>query len=236
KNRTNFFFYGKTCLAFLFLLVCLSGNAQKMQMVKGFCGLYYKSMDDLYRQRQVELDFYGFQPGQFVASIGAQCSHWEAAFAATTDSIHFYLEDIDTTHFNYKQTDFAWQYYDSLRGSPMSCTYTLTIGTEKTTLLPGNSFDKILIINSFHEFSYPDNMLADIKTKLKPGGILYIDETVPKRPGLLHGICKKPMLSHEEVISILNRNGYKYIDGIELNFRKKKPLRKIYAFVKMLSS
>lgn len=236
KNRTKFFFPGKTCLAILFLLVCQSGNAQKMQMTKGYCGLYYYNMDDLYRQKQVELDFYDFKPGQTVASIGAQCSHWEAAFAATTDSIHFYLEDIDTTYFNNEQTGFAWHYYDSLRGSPMTCTYSLTIGTEKSTGLPDNSFDKILIINSFHEFTYRDEMLADIKTKLKPGGILYIDETVPKKPGQLHGVCKMPMLSHEEMINILSRNGFKYINGIELQFRKKWPMRKIYAFMKSTSS
>lgn len=207
-----------------------------MQMMKGYCGLYYHNMDDLYRQKQQELDFYSFQPGQTVASIGAQCSHWEAAFAATTDSIHFYLEDIDSTHFNNKQTGFAWHYYDSLRESPMTCPYTLNIGTEKTTRLPDNSFDKILIINSFHEFTYPNEMLADIKIKLKPGGILYIDETVPKRPGQLHGTCKKPMLSHEEITGILSRNGFKYLDGIELQFRKKRPFRKIYAFIKQPSS
>lgn len=236
KNIAKFFFSCKTCLAILFLLVCQPGNTQKLRTIKGYCGLYYYNLDDLYRQKQQELDFYDFQHGQTVASIGAQCSHWEAAFAATTDSIHFYLEDIDTTHFNNRQTCFAWHYYDSLRGSPMTCPYTLTIGTEKSTRLPDNSFDKILIINSFHEFTYPDEMLADIKIKLKPGGILYIDETVPRRPGQLHGICKKPMLSHEEIIGILSRNGYKYVDGIELQFRKKRPFRKIYAFIKLPSS
>lgn len=232
KNRTNFFFSGKNYLALLFLFVCGSGNAQKMQMIKGYCGLYYFNMDDLYRQKQQELDFYSFQPGQTVGSIGAQCSHWEAAFAATTDSIHFYLEDIDTAHFNNRQTGFAWHYYDSLRGYPMTCTYTLVTGTEKSTHLPDNSFDKILIINSFHEFTFRDEMLTDIKIKLKPGGILYIDETVPKRPGQLHGICKKPMIPGEEMISILTRNGYEYIDGLEILFRKGKPFRKIYAFRK----
>lgn len=235
KNRPEFFFAPRTGLLVLSLFVCLTGSAQKLQRVKDHCGLYYYNMDDLYRQKQVELDFYDFRSGQTVASIGAQCSYWEAAFAATTDSIHFYLEDIDTTHFNERQTGFAWHYYDSLRGRPMTCTYTLTLGTEKSTLLPDNSFDKIIIITSFHEFTYRDEMLADIKSKLKPDGILYIDETVPKKPGQLHGICKMPMLSHEEMINILSRNCYKYVDGIELQFRKKRPFRKIYAFVKMPS-
>ncbi len=212
------------------LFILVQTNAQKMQMLKGYCGIYYKTMDDLYRQKHAELDFYDFRSRQVVASIGAQCGHWEAAYAATTDSIQFFLEDIDTTFFNPRQIGFAWHYYDSIRGSPMTSTYTLVTGTEESTLLPANSFDKIIIINSFHEFTRVDDMLADIKTKLVPGGILYIDESVPKRAGQLHGICKKPMLMQEEMIGILKRNGFVYKDGLELLFGKKRPLRKIYAF------
>jgi SAM-dependent methyltransferase len=218
------------------LFILLQMNAQKMQMIKGYCGIFYKTMEDLYRQKQTELDFYNFHSGQAVASIGAQCGHWEAAYASTTDSVRFCLEDIDTAFFNKRQVSFAWHYYDSLRGRPMTCTYTMITGTEESTLLPEYTFDKIIIINSFHEFSRVDEMLADIKTKLKPGGILYIDETVPKKLGQLHGVCKKPMFTSEEMISILSKNGYEYIDGLEILFRKGKPFRKIYAFRKLPSS
>jgi len=206
-----------------------------MQRVKGHCGYYYKSMEDLYRQKQSELDFYSFKPGQMVASIGAQCGNWEAAFAATTDSIHFYLEDIDTSLFKERQISFIWHYYDSLRSRPMTCSYKMITGTEESTLLPENSFDKIVIINSFHEFTKKDEMLIDIKTKMKPGGILYIDEAVPKKQGELHVQCKKPMLTGEEMISIFSKNGYEYINGLEVVFIKKRPMRKIYAFRKLPS-
>jgi predicted methyltransferase len=73
-------------------------------------------------------------------------------------------------------------------------------------------------------------MLADIKKKLKPGGILYIDEALPKKEGQLHGICKKPMLTNEETIAVLEKNGFKYVDGIDFNYRQKTTVRKIFAF------
>jgi ubiquinone/menaquinone biosynthesis C-methylase UbiE len=119
----------------------------------------------------------------------------------------------------------------------MTSNYTLITGTEESTRLPENSFDKVIIINSFHEFSRPGEMLADIKVKLKPGGLLYIDEHVPKKRGQLNAGCKHLMLTSEEVISLLSKNGYEYIDGIELQFnRKNRPMRKIYAFRKLPSS
>jgi SAM-dependent methyltransferase len=220
----------KIIATFSLLLLLLKADAQKMQMIKGYCGIYYKTMEDLYRQKQSELDFYNFHSGQVIASIGAQCGHWEAAYAAATDSIQFYLEDIDTAFFNKRQIGFAWHYYDSLRAKPMTSTYSLITGTEESTRLPENTFDKIIIINSFHEFSLVDDMLADIKTKLRSGGILYIDEAVPKREGQLHGVCKKQMFTSEEMISILTKNGFEYIDGLEVLFRKGKTFRKIYSF------
>lgn len=205
---------------------------QKLVTVKGHCGLYYKSMNDLYKQKAGELKFYQFAAGQHIASIGAQCCHWEAAYAATTDSAAFYLEDIDSAYFNQQQADFAWNYYGNARKKPMTCTYKLVIGNEKQTNLPENIFDKILIINSFHEFGDQSAMLADIAGKLKPGGLLYIDETLARETGELHRVCGKRIFLDEELIGILKENGYEYIDGLVMSFRNSKPARKIFSFRK----
>lgn len=190
-------------------------------------------MEDLFKQKGKELAFYNFNAGQTVASIGAQCCNWEAAFAAATDSVRFYLEDIDSTYFNRKQAEFAWSYYGNLREKPMSSTYKMVLGNEKKTNLPDSLFDKILIINSFHEFAFKKEMLQDISTKLKPAGLLYIDEALARTSGELHGVCKKRIYLDAELVSLLNNNGYKYIAGLAMNFRKSKPVRKIFAFKKM---
>ena len=73
-------------------------------------------------------------------------------------------------------------------------------------------------------------MLADIKKKLKPEGILYIDEALPIKQGQLHGICNHPMLTSKETIEALANNGFEYINGIDFNYRRKNPTRKIFAF------
>ena len=187
-------------------------------------------MAHLYKIKQAELDFYHFKAGQTVASIGAQCCHWEAAYAATSDSVTFYLEDIDTSKFKKEQADFVWNYYGTLRSRPMTSTYKMVIGDERSTSLPENTFDKILIINSFHEFTFQTEMFADIKKKLKTGGILYIDEALPKQQGQLHVVCNKPMLTNEVTIALFEKHGFEYINGIDFNYRQKNPTRKIFAF------
>ena len=107
KNRTNFFILVKLTFTAIFLTLFFSTHAQKLETFKNYCGGFYKSMDDLRKMQQKEIDFYDFRSGQTIASIGAQCSHWEAAYAATTDSVTFYLEDIDSSKFKKSQVEFA---------------------------------------------------------------------------------------------------------------------------------
>jgi SAM-dependent methyltransferase len=230
KKRINFFILAKLTFTAIFLSLFFSTHAQKLETFKNYCGGFYKSMADLLKMQQKEIGLYDFKSGQTIASIGAQCCHWEAAYAATIDSVTFYLEDIDSSKFKKSQVEFAWNYYATLRGRPMTCDYKMILGDERSTSLPENTFDKILIINSFHEFTFQAEMLADIKKKLKPDGILYIDEALPKRQGQLHGICKKTMLTNEETIAIFEKNGFEYVDGIDFNYRQQNPTRKIFAF------
>jgi SAM-dependent methyltransferase len=230
KKRIKLFILVKLTFTAILLSITFSTYAQKLETFRNYCGGFYKSMQDLQEMQQKEIDFYNFRSGQTIASIGAQCCQWEAAYAATTDSITFYLEDIDSSKFKKSQVEFAWNYYSTLRGKPMTSDYKMIISDERSTSLPENTFDKILIINIFHEFTYQSEMLADIKKKLKPGGILYIDEALPKRPGQLHGICNKQMLTNEETIAVFEKNGFEYVDGIDFNYRQKSPTRKIFAF------
>jgi SAM-dependent methyltransferase len=218
--------------AILLLFLFKYTSSQNLKHFPDHCGLYYKTMEQLDQQIAEQIKFYNFQSHQTVASIGAQCANWEAAFATKTDSVTFYLEDIDSSQLNNQQAAFAWNYYSTLRNEPITCNYKIIIGTEKNTNLPNQFFDKILIINSFHEFSDQPQMLNDIAKKLKPNGILYIDETLAKKSGELHIQCKKRIFTNEEMIGIFKENGFTYIDGFDINFRKAKPVRKIFAFKK----
>ena len=222
----------KTGLAIVLLLSILDASSQNLKSFSGHCGLYYNTLEQLDRQLSAQVTFYDFKPGQVIASIGAQCANWEAAFAVKTDSVCFYLEDIDSSSLNNVQAAFAWNYYSSLRKIPITCDYKIIIGTENSTNLPLHFFDKILIINSFHEFGSQVEMLHDIASKLKAGGLLYIDETLAKKNGELHTQCRKKLFTDSEMIELLGKNGFFYVNGLNMDFRKTRPQRKIFVFRK----
>ena len=50
------------------------------------------------------------------------------------------------------------------------------LGSEKSINLPKNSLDKILLVDVYHEFSYPAEMVGSIKNTLKSNGQLFLIE------------------------------------------------------------
>lgn len=69
------------------------------------------------------------------------------------------------------------------------------LGGEKSINLPENSVDKILMVDVYHEFSFPLEMLQSIKKTLKPNGTLFLieyrgeDDNVPIKK--LHKMSEK---------------------------------------------
>jgi ubiquinone/menaquinone biosynthesis C-methylase UbiE len=49
-------------------------------------------------------------------------------------------------------------------------------GSEKDINLPKNTVDKVLMVDVYHEFAYPVEMMASIKKALKPGGKIFLIE------------------------------------------------------------
>jgi precorrin-6B methylase 2 len=50
------------------------------------------------------------------------------------------------------------------------------LGTEKSIQLPNNSVDKILMVDVYHEFNFPREMIKSIKNALKANGKLFLIE------------------------------------------------------------
>ena len=50
------------------------------------------------------------------------------------------------------------------------------LGNEKSIQLPKNSIDKILMVDVYHEFKFPKEMIRSIKNSLKPNGELFLIE------------------------------------------------------------
>jgi predicted methyltransferase len=59
-------------------------------------------------------------------------------------------------------------------------------GTEKNVNLPPGSVDLAVTVDAYHHFDYPSEVLASVKTALRPGGRFAIVDYY-KRPGAMSG-------------------------------------------------
>lgn len=61
-------------------------------------------------------------------------------------------------------------------------------GTDRDVRLPENSIDAVLMVDAYHEFAYPREMMASIRRSLRPGGRVILieyrgeDPRVPIKP------------------------------------------------------
>ncbi|WP_235923548.1 class I SAM-dependent methyltransferase [Psychroflexus aurantiacus] len=78
--------------------------------------------------------------------------------------------------------------------------------------MPENSVDKILMVDVYHEFEYPVEMLTSMKKALKPSGKIYLieyraeDSTVP--------IKRLHKMSEAQAVKEFKANGFELIENI----------------------
>ena len=157
---------------------------------------------------QKSLSIYNLKPNETIASIGASSGVWEIWFASQVEGLTFYLQDIDPLNCNQEEIDYGIKYYEKLLQKTISGKFIPIIGTQSATNLPKNIFDKVLIVNSLHEFETPELILQDIHKILKSNGKLFVEEQLAKLSGEIHEGCGKPLFTESELMNLLNENHF----------------------------
>lgn len=84
-----------------------------------------------------------------------------------------------------------------------------TLGSAVSPNLPSNEIDLVLLVDVYHEFSHPEQMLAAIRQSLKPGGRIALveyraeDRAVP--------IKRLHKMSQKQVMKEYTANGFKLV-------------------------
>lgn len=81
------------------------------------------------------------------------------------------------------------------------------LGNEKSINLPEHSVDKILMVDVYHEFNFPAEMIASIKKALKPNGRLFLIEYREEDPNV--PIKKIHKMSEKQAVMEMKAAGFK---------------------------
>lgn len=199
----------------IFLIVLAFANCRTSNWVKYKNKPYqYGSVPKNYQSVIDEYDdyhkFIGCKQGETIASIGAGNGKKEVQVSCFVDGITWYLEEIDSARFY--EFDKVLAYHEGLKGSPVNGEFNLVLGTESSTKLPKGIFDRIILLNVFHEILIREPIMSEIQELLKPSGELVIMERMAKEPNEFHGDCKHPKLYAPDFFEEMKSYGFECID------------------------
>lgn len=137
--------------------------------VMGFQGIDWLNRDEREKEEQTSLLIKNMdiQPEESIADIGAGAGYHVFKMAPLAPEGLIYAVDIQEEMLRaieQKQQQNNLQNIKCIKGG------------EQTTNLPTNSIDKVLMVDVYHEFSYPKEMLESIYAALKPDGKVYLIE------------------------------------------------------------
>ena len=144
----------------------------------------------------------GIQAGDVIADIGAGSGYHVFKIAPLAVQGKIYAVDI--------QDEMLVELEHKKAAGPFD-NVSIIKGTEQSANLPPASLDKVLMVDVYHEFNFPREMMTSIVRSLKPNGKVYLieyrleDEWVPIKP--IHKMSKKQAVKEMAAVGLeLERN------------------------------
>lgn len=152
--------------------------------------------------------FHNILPQDRIASVGCAGGLWEIAWSFELNQVEFHLQEIDKGLLNETEVKNTIKYFEKQYNKTLNCSFEITIGTSTDTNLPTKYFDKVFLINSFHEFEHQAIMLNECRRILKINGQLIIEEQLAKHSQELHKGCGKKLFLELELIETVKKSGF----------------------------
>ena len=150
------------------------------------------------------IDLIGLKPTDVVADIGAGTGYFSFRIAKRVPQGKVLAEDIDP------------QMIGDLRAAIRENkvpNVTPVLGTTEDTKLPENSVDVVLMVDAYHEFDHPREMMQAIVRALRPGGHVIDLEYRAEDPQV--AIKPHHKMSQKQVILEMNAVGLQHVKTID---------------------
>lgn len=155
--------------------------------------------------------YLGVSKGENVASIGVSNGYLEVNIAAFVDSVNWTLQDIDSTCLNQIEFNQVLNYFEKLNGKPIKGEFSLIVGEEEKTNLLNNNYDRILLVNVFHELTNKEAIMKDISELINSNGEIVISENIAKKKGQLHNGCGHVRLYEPDFLMEMQKFNFRLI-------------------------
>ena len=179
---------------------------REIASVMGFQGMGWLERPEREAEENVNtlLKNMKIQPGDTIADIGAGSGYHVFRMSPMAYNGHVYAVDIQEEMLNEIQSK-------KVKGNITNVD--LVLSTETSVNLPKNSVDKILLVDVYHEFNYPFEMMQSIKKALRPNGKVYLIEY--RGEDLNVPIKKVHKMTQEQAVKEMKAAGFKLNQNID---------------------
>lgn len=195
------------------LLLSLNGLAQSKKQLARF-KTFPKDSINLKGYYRTSLSKFDFKEGEKIASVGAGYGNQEVAISIFNDDIDWTLQDIDSTALSPQLFKDVLHYFENIIKRPIKAKFSFVLGDEKKTNLLKDTYDKILIINTYHEITERASILADVHRALRKNGKVIILESMAKKKGQIHQGCHDLKLRKPDFLQEMEGFNFKFINKI----------------------
>jgi len=142
---------------------------REIAYVMGFEGIDWLERSDREKEENVSnlIQNMDIKPNDTIADIGAGSGYHVFKMAPLAKKGLVYAVDIQPK---------MLMAIERTKESSKIINIVTILGGKKSVYLPKNSVDKILMVDVYHEFDFPVEMIASIKNALKPNGQLFLIE------------------------------------------------------------
>ena len=173
---------------------------REIAYVMGYEGIGWLERSEREKEENVSklIQNMDIKPNDKIADIGAGSGYHVFRIAPIANKGMVYAVDI--------QTEMLMAIENIKERSKIKNIKTI-LGSEESVYLPENSVDKILMVDVYHEFSFPIEMITSIKSALKPEGELFLIEYRAEDPNV--PIKKIHKMSEKQAVKEMNAAGFK---------------------------
>jgi SAM-dependent methyltransferase len=173
---------------------------REIAYVMGYEGIGWLERSEREKEENVSklIQNMGIKTNDTIADIGAGSGYHVFRIAPIANKGMVYAVDI--------QTEMLMAIENIKETSKIKNIKTI-LGSEESVYLPENSVDKILMVDVYHEFSFPIEMITSIKRALKPEGELFLIEYRAEDPNV--PIKKIHKMSEKQAVKEMNAAGFK---------------------------
>jgi len=160
------------------------------------------------------INYMELKSGDTFADVGASSGGYTVMMATLLENTTIYVQDIDTACVNERELNKVIDYYSLQSHKPLRKVNSihLTVGEPDKTNLPEGAFDAIYTNGTFHLFHFPDKMVLDLYSRLKPEGALYVRDNFSTKKQIQFCVdkkCTKPLVPVDTFLSIMARNKFR---------------------------